>query len=746
MPPKGRKQDQRVEVMPPKNSRKQFQRGEEVMQVDDPKNQAFKAQPVTNSKKRSNTVRPSIENGPIEIDSDDEQSRPSKKSCSGPAAPKLNNRAAKQKEPLLEARQESEESDSLEVIACPNLPPKKLLQPFADEDADVYIRASPWFAKQFQEVSVVEMNKGTAAIVTRDTGIKYRFELRFDDHLGYHALKRVGLTMYKEQPQAVFNRAISTNGYNHYSFSGNGSSNSLRSSLSLPQCDGSCDDIEMANTMGDHNASTGLDMVTLLPWPSKLSPTQDSINEIQENENVIKSEEDITTLFNSAELDLPAQNKTEEQVATPPTSPSKAEIGQNTDQTISHGPPVDTESQAPLADQKVSRADPDIKVEMGFKEQTFSLSLLEHKSPERQLEDLSNAGDKLNEQCRPVLQPDEMPPSRQVSPEEQLQDAISKENPVGPGTNPEEAQLAATSPLKQQFKAESIVETLSSNNIVTKTVDTTIEYANSNNSNQKPIDQQALLGKVGILDAYHSLFLCCYGWFPTISTADISAAMKQISTLVKVATLYHSLKILQCALIFKEALIHIVGQYPSWPWPTKKSQMGPDLGKVVSMKFDDLQHMIFKVNGPLFQSCVVKDKLRVSINNLDRSNFDIWVIVQIWHDWFSQQLRHCTLVQHHEHRNVEKNMYRLISQGGDAYLKIDDSRLRGERVGTLEKDQVEVQLRILKEYAAIRVKDLLENELMGETGGNAGEIEYLTCTKVGEHELPWVEAPFIIED
>lgn len=83
MPPKGRKQDQRVEVMPPKNSRKQFQRGEEVMQVDDPKNQAFKAQPVTNSKKRSNTVRPSIENGPIEIDSDDEQSRPSKKSCSG---------------------------------------------------------------------------------------------------------------------------------------------------------------------------------------------------------------------------------------------------------------------------------------------------------------------------------------------------------------------------------------------------------------------------------------------------------------------------------------------------------------------------------------------------------------------------------------------------------------------------------------------------------------------------------------
>lgn len=83
MPPKGRKQDQRVDVIPPKNSRKQFQRGEEVMQVDDPNNQAFKAQPVKNSRKRSNTAHPSIENSPIEINSDDEQSRPSKKSRSG---------------------------------------------------------------------------------------------------------------------------------------------------------------------------------------------------------------------------------------------------------------------------------------------------------------------------------------------------------------------------------------------------------------------------------------------------------------------------------------------------------------------------------------------------------------------------------------------------------------------------------------------------------------------------------------
>ncbi|TGO62787.1 hypothetical protein BCON_0017g00280 [Botryotinia convoluta] len=649
-------------------------------------------------------------------------------------------------------------------------------------------RASSWFAGEFQENSVDEVDEIAAARITGDTEIKYRFELRFDDHLGHHALKRVGLTMYKQQPQAVVNRAIpsSRNGYNGYSFPGNGSSNSRQSSVLLQQYDGSCDDIEMANTMGDPNVSTVFDIPDFLSLPGTLPPTQDSINGAQGEDSGIKLEEDTTTHLNSTEVDLPSQNNVAEQVVTPPTSPTKTETGSETDQTIFQGPQVYTGSQAPLADQGDLTADLNIKAEIGSEEQTFSPSLLEHKSPERQLEDLSNAEDKVDEQCRPVLQPNEMPSSRQVSPEEQLQDAISKENPMGPETNPEEAQPAVTSPLKQQFKVESIVENPSSNHIVTKTVDITTGYANNDNLNPKPIDQQAVIDNLRVLDAYHSLFLCCYGWFPTISTTDMSTAMTQVSMLVKIATLYNSLKIvrpyivaslfshgrnlysviredpprflilaskLHCTLIFKEALIHIVGQYPSWPWLTKENRMGPDLGRVIQKKFDDLQDMRFKINDALFQSCLVKEKVRVSINNLDKSTFDMWIIVQIWHDWFSQQLRQCKMVRRHEDRSVEKNMYRLIAQGGEAYLQIDDVMAMIEPFradsetrewGHWEKDQVELQLNMLKEYASENVKGLLVNELMGDTGGNAGEIEYLTCAKVYEHELPWAEAQVVI--
>ncbi|TEY37436.1 hypothetical protein BOTCAL_0518g00050 [Botryotinia calthae] len=787
--------------MPPKG-RKQYQPGEEVMQVDDPKNPAFKAQPIKNSRKRSKTVHPSIENAPIEIDSDDEQSRPSKKSRSGPTASKLNNRAAKQKEPLFEARQESEESDSLEVIPCPNLPLRALLHPFADEDADVYVsltqknpkyvlrmhshvlkRASPWFFNQLQERHMDELDQGVAAKVTEDTGIKYRFELELDDKLQYHVLKRVGLTMLKKEPQALSTRSAYEFSSTGQSFLSSSASFASRSSSFIHQYDGSFDDVEMGNTMGYLDAAPSFDEPDPISLTGSLHLSQSLINEDQGKENHIKLEEDTTFPLNAAGLDSPTQKATTDQVATPPTSPSKTETENETEQTLPQSPQIITGSQVVLADQSAAIYDMSIKTEVDPEEQIFSQKLLNTKAPERQLE-VFNAAGKVNENHHSVMQASPVQIVRQVSPEEQLQMTISIENSIEEENKIERAQQVAALPLEQQLKFNPIVEEPSINHASNQLVIFTQEKSNNDKPNQKPTER---LGKsVGMLDAMHSLFLCFYGCNPGISTTDMAVAMKQATVLVKLATVYNSLKIvrphiivsllshgrnlysairddpprflvqaykLKCTPIFKEALIHIVGQYPSWPWPTPQSQLGLNLGQIIDKKFDDLQHMRFKVNGPLFQSCIVKDKVRVSINNLDRSTFDIWVIVQIWHDWLSQQLRHCTLVQRHKHRNVEKNMYRLIAQGGDAYLKIDDvmAMIEPFRAGSetrewghWKKDQVELQLRILKEHAAMKVVDLLDNELMGDTGGKAGEIEYLTCTKVDEHELPWVEAPLVI--
>ncbi|TGO63030.1 hypothetical protein BOTNAR_0106g00260 [Botryotinia narcissicola] len=789
--------------MPPKAPRMQYQRGEQVLQVDDPGNHAFKAQAVKNGRKRPNTAQPSTKNGPIEIGSDNEYPQPSKKPRSDPRSSKSKIADAKEGKNVVENISESEDNSHPEVVPCANLPLRKLLKPFADPDADIYIvliqknpeysfrmhscilrRASPWFAWELQENVVNEVDEKLAAEITRDTGIKYRFELRFDDHLGHYTLKRVGLTMYKEQPQAVINRAIpdSSNRYDGYFFSSNGSSNSRQSSVFLPQYDGSCDDIEMANTMDGPNSSIAFNITDFLPSLSTIPPTQDSINEVEKEDNGIKLE-DTTTSLNSTEVNLPAQNDVTKQIATPPTSPIKVVTGTNTDLILYQGPQIDTRPQAVLADQIIPTVDTPIKAEIESEEQMLSPSLPEHMSPERQLEVLSNVEEKVDEQLRIELQEIEVPQGRQISPEEQLQVAISMENPIGPEMKTEETQQATISLSKQQCKIDPIVKEPSGNHVIEQTFIPTAGKPINNVTCQKLAPPKV---EKTILDAYRSLFLCYFGCAPTISTINAATAASQSNLLIKIATLYDSVKVvrpyivaallslgrslyasirrnpphflilankLQCAPIFKEALIHIVGQYPSWPWLTKEDRMSQVLGKVIQIKFDDLQDMRFKINDALFQSCLVKEKVRVSINNSDKSTFDMWIIVQIWHDWFSQQLRQCKMVRRHENRSVEKNMYRLIAQGGDAYLGIDDvmAMIEPFRAGSetrewghWKKDQVELQLNMLKKYASDNVKGLLVNELMGDTGGNAGEIEYLTCTNVHEDKLPWAQAQVVI--
>ncbi|KAB8296987.1 hypothetical protein EYC80_002389 [Monilinia laxa] len=282
-----------------------------------------------------------------------------------------------------------------------------------------------------------------------------------------------------------------------------------------------------------------------------------------------------------------------------------------------------------------------------------------------------------------------------------------------------------------------------------------------------------------ILDAYHSLFLCYYGFPPTISNTDLPTALKQSRLLVKIATLYASLKHvrphiiasllshgrnlyssiaqdaprflilakkLQCAPIFKEAMIHIVGQVPFWPWPTPEDQVDPMLVDFIQRKSDDLKDKKAEANDALFRSCLTHLGVRVSINNLERATFDMWVVVQIWHDWFSQQLHTCAVIRHNEGRNAERNMYRLMAQDGEAYLKTDDIMAMVEPYkavsgakewGNWDRNQVEKEMQIMKGFAAKTVKGLMANELMGDISENGeGAVEYLVCTKIDERELP----------
>lgn len=350
---------------------------------------------------------------------------------------------------------------------------------------------------------------------------------------------------------------------------------------------------------------------------------------------------------------------------------------------------------------------------------------------------------------------------------------------------------ASTSELNQHANPPPILEEARKNQIEAKQETSVIAESQNRLQIKAPVIKPNPIVESDILEAYHSLFLSYYSLPPLISSTDFSTALKQSSLLIKVATLYKSLPLvrshitaslfshgrnlysairhdaprflllghkLQCALIFKEAAIHIVGQLPSWPWSTSQDSLSPELCGFLDKKFEDFQKKTFAINNVLFQSCLATKGLpskdiRIGINNnMDKTNFDTWIIVQMWHDWFSQQLRQCTDIHRVENRSVEKNMYKLMAQGGGAYLKIDDimamvepyqagSEARGW--GNWKRGQVELNMKLLKEYAAKVVQELMVNELMGDS---SDDLEYLTCIKIHEYELPWFTAIKTPED
>ncbi|EDO04810.1 hypothetical protein SS1G_07293 [Sclerotinia sclerotiorum 1980 UF-70] len=828
--------------MAPRGPRKQHQRGEEVHVVGDANNHAFKAQAV-NSRKRPIKPQPSADKDTIAIDSDDE---PRKKARPDPRSSAAKLRAPKQDERPTESSEE-EVGSSPEVIARPNLPPTKLLQPFADKDAD--------------------------------DALKY-----------IEACLILGLTMYKNPPQAIASRAICTFDANRHPLPTNSTCHTRDSSLFLPQYDGSFDDVGMGNMAGGPEAAVHLDTRSSISFLGTLQPSfqpslQNQANAHQEKGDSIKLGEGTATQLGGVDPTPQTQKVMGEQVVTPPSSPTKVGAGTETVHMISENPQVHLSSKISPEGDTIAPLENPMKAVIEPERGMFSENLsIARSSTERQFEiEIGNANDKIDEQCQPKLQPNQLPSSHQVLPEEQLQTTVFSGNTIGaeikveqnqqvtdpmskvlpsirtspenqievsldetlmveepqqgnnqtiqvPGAHvsparqteaPADPSLTIEGPKQaprifpqmslgaqelsereaearvngksmaegeQQPKLDQIMnESSSKNHSALKTVLPTTEKPNNNTQNQGPLVQQATTLHSDVLEAYHSLFLCYYNCPPTISTTDVSNATRQSNLLIKLATLYGSLKIvrphiiasllsqgrnlysairqdpprfliladkLQCTTIFKEALVHIVGQLPSWPWPTPQDRIDVALSRCINKKTQELRDKKHKVAGALFRSCLVKDGVRVSINNLDKKTFDLWVMVQIWHDWFSQQLHRCAHARIHEYASVEKNMYKLLAQGGDAYLKIDDVMSMVEQFkavsesrewGHWEKDEVELQLNIMKEYAAKKVKGFMVNELMGDNSGVNGELAYLTCTKVDDYELPWTESQ-IIED
>jgi len=282
--------------------------------------------------------------------------------------------------------------------------------------------------------------------------------------------------------------------------------------------------------------------------------------------------------------------------------------------------------------------------------------------------------------------------------------------------------------------------------------------------------------KAQALQAYHNMFLVFYDKSPEIDAKNIEQALFQVELLLNIARHYGSVAavrgsingiltlygrelckaiqrdpprwlyvslLLQSAFIFKEAIIHIVGNLPHWPWETiPQSYFKPEIQRILSKKVMELQFMRWKINDSLFMSTLLVDGKEVRLNKNNKSVLNTWVTVQLWRDWFCRSLNRPKASQHF--KNIDARMYRTMAKGGDAYLSLKEVQtwLEEYKVGTLDYAQwdsleLEEDLRIMKTYAQKEVQALIVNQSM--LGVEEEGIEYLTCTKVENDELPWVK-------
>ena len=287
--------------------------------------------------------------------------------------------------------------------------------------------------------------------------------------------------------------------------------------------------------------------------------------------------------------------------------------------------------------------------------------------------------------------------------------------------------------------------------------------------------------KLEVCEAYNNLFLTYHSKTPEINTTNIQNALSQSELLLNIASYYRSLPTvrlhvnniltqygrelyqairqnpprwlflsiyLESGPIFKESLIHIVGNYPSWPWKTvPQSKLTPEVLAIIRTKVDELQSVRAKVNEALFMSTLSVAGKEVALGVDNKDVLDTWCTVQLWRDWFCRALNqakasHPTTTT--TFFDFDAAMYRTMAKGGDAYLPLANVKHWREEYGVTRLDcakwtaeDLEEDLAIMKRYAQGVVQPLLENRSMLSVEEDG--IGYFTCTKVGNDELPWAK-------
>ncbi|KAF2091846.1 hypothetical protein K490DRAFT_32618 [Saccharata proteae CBS 121410] len=308
---------------------------------------------------------------------------------------------------------------------------------------------------------------------------------------------------------------------------------------------------------------------------------------------------------------------------------------------------------------------------------------------------------------------------------------------------------------------------------------------------------------------YSNLFRIFYNYSPSLDSVNIAQAYVECKTLLQLADMYDALDVIgpridhhllrfqgrlfkqiakyppsylklgylaRSRVIYSEALIHVVGQWPQGASQLRNGQISPIVLEVVEDKADELEELKSKIEGKLFRLTLTTSRgERVTPSN----NWLDWLAMSLFRQWFAENTtpppvsilkeRTAGLIGGSNSRapssrgSISRSdlgqtapppqfgaqlntgrIFRLIGAGGSAYLPHDELKrflkLHSDLYTRENMRRFERRVDELKNLARDVVKPLMRNFLELDLGRDGGaELPYLTCTKVTEADFVWEE-------
>jgi hypothetical protein len=261
---------------------------------------------------------------------------------------------------------------------------------------------------------------------------------------------------------------------------------------------------------------------------------------------------------------------------------------------------------------------------------------------------------------------------------------------------------------------------------------------------------QIALPRQEVLDAYNNLFLIYYSKAPIIDETNIDIALEQLKLLAALAETYWSASIvvphieailfrfqgavldaiisdpprwmmlsmkIKSKVIYREAMIHVAGNYPIWPCSTMSpSDLPPHIVQFIELSYSQTAILKSEIDQKLFCNTIARLDDDCEVTMKENGATTTWFTIQLWRNWFTERVIHYSKIKEKHRKNEDGVLYRLIARGGDEYLPLTAviaalAKLRIEKgnSGDVDVDEVSNDLATLKKQAQDIVAPLCVN-------------------------------------